>query len=206
MILTNKRRRELEEQVQGFCGDNNLNMQNDLFQELDKIGFVVHSAKFKRPLSGLIGVNENVEKLTGFKSNKVIIYNSDSDLYELRFIVLHELSHYISKKNEANGANVLFGARDHTIGYSDNIDEQEKDYMAAALLIPCEEFASDIVTYLNQSGYSINDFSEVTEAEINKLVDDNYFIQSAQKKYRAGEELTKRRIKEVFGVKNGTDT
>lgn len=191
MTINNKRRLELEEIVQNFCSEKGVNMRDDIFKELNKIGFVVHNAKFKRPLSGMILVNEKANKLNGFGSNKIIIYNSEQTLYEIRFILAHELSHYISRKVESKGENLLFAARDHTDRYSDNVDEQEKDYMAAAMLMPRAELKQDVSDYLKKT------FEQISREDVAHITKDDYFIQALQRKYRVQEALAVRRIEEI---------
>lgn len=198
MNLTSKRKKELDELVQNFCVEQNLNMKEDLFKELSKLNFVVHSVKFKRPLAGMILVDENSDEIERFGSNKLIFYNADLNLYEIRFTVLHELAHYISKKEMAKGEKVLVAARDHNERYHDDVDEQEKDYMAAAMLLPRKDFENYIESYLQDklnSQLTFEDFKN--QNKVMDLTNDEYFIQKTQRDYRVDKTLVVRRIEEL---------
>ncbi len=194
MKLPARRREELDKLVNKFCEKNNLNMKRDLFQELSKIGFVVHGVRFKKPLSGMILVSEKEKRVLNFSSNKVIAYNAENDLYDVRFIVLHELAHYIYEKELNEDKEIIVAARDHTVGYSENIDEQEKDYMAAAMLLPKDELKTEISDFAECS------FDEVKNNEEKKqsLITDSYFIQKIQREYRVSEITVTRRLEELF--------
>ncbi len=192
MRLPQKRRKELDEIVQNFCRGTGFNTKEDLFKELNKIGFDVYSAQFKRQLAGMILVNENVEKLDKFDSNKVIIYNKKYNYYEIRFILLHELAHYISRKFVENDAKLLFAVRDHNEEYHDDVEEQEMDYMAAAMLVPTDEIINDIKEYKHDLKLD----TQHNYADI--LKQDEYFIQRLQRKYKIEKILAMRRIEEVL--------
>ena len=56
-----------------------------------------------------------------------------------KFIVAHELAHYISAKNEMSDKKIVLAARDHEDDYSNNVIEQKMDYMAASILMPRED-------------------------------------------------------------------
>ncbi len=192
MMVARKRRIELEEIVTAFCMQNNLKLSEDIFQELRKIGFAVYGVKFKKSLSGMILVDEREDKIPKFISNKVILYDIQNDVYDVRFIVLHELAHYIYDKHEKKEQKLILAMRDHTVGYSSNIDEQEKDYMAAAMLLPMNDFKTEIVNYEKKP------FEELVLSDIERLINDDYFIQLIQRKYKVKDILVKRRIEEVF--------
>lgn len=145
----------------------------DIFKVATDLGFDVRGAEFEENLEGLIVVNENTEKIEGFDSNKVIAYNCFKDINMKKFIVAHELSHYISEKASAYDKKIVIAARDHVDSYSEDREEQQMDYMAASLLIP----KNDLRHFLERNtGISV---SEVA------------------KRYKITEEMAQRRIKEV---------
>ncbi len=192
MDITPKRRKELDDIVQDFCSKYGFDVKNDLFVELKKIGFEVYSAQFKRQLSGMILVNEKVDRINNFKSNKIIVYNKNCSYYQIRFVLLHELSHYIIEKFERGQDKLLFAVRDPNERYHDDVEEQEKDYMAAAMLVPTEEILMDIQEYKKTLDCNIIDNL------MNLLTEDKYFIQMLQRKYKIEDDLAERRIKEVM--------
>ncbi len=191
MKLTLKRRNELDKIVENFCTENNFDTSNDLFQELKKIGFDVYNAEFKRQLSGMILVNENVERLEKFENNKVIIYNKKYNYFEIRFILLHELAHYINKKLETNNDKILIAVRDHNAEYAHDVEEQEMDYMAASMLVPTKKLKEDIEIYIKEINCTEDNKYEI-------LKNDEYFVQKLQQKYKAEKVLVLRRIEEVL--------
>ena len=150
----------------------------DVFQFATQIGFDVRGTEFKDNLEGLILANENLDVIPGFDSNKVIAYNCKASIETKKFIVAHELAHYISAKHENVNEKIIVAARDHSYGYSNDADEQCKDYMAAAILIPMEDF---------KNRYSKNDISQSQE-----------FYNKVAEFYNVDVKLAERRTLEVF--------
>ena len=84
-----------------------------------------------------VAVNENEQVIKPFSSNKIIAYNCTKPLEHKKFIVGHELSHYIEEKHKNPDKKIVCAARDHySKDYSNNRDEQRKDYISAAMLMP----------------------------------------------------------------------
>ncbi len=145
----------------------------DIFKVATDLGFDVRGAEFEENLEGLIIVNEYIEKIEGFDSNKVIAYNCFKDINMKKFIVAHELAHYISEKANAYDKKIVIATRDHEDGYSEDREEQQMDYMAASLLIP----KNDLYQFLEKNT-GIN-------------------VSEVAKRYKVTEEVAQRRIKEV---------
>lgn len=149
----------------------------DIFDVLYKIGFDVRGAKFDEALDGLILVNEEINVIKGFDSNKVIAYNCDKNIMEKKFIVAHEFAHYIEEKVRNIDTRIVVAARDHESNYSSDKNEQRKDYIAAAILIPKDDLEKRFSKSHNE------------ETDIEKIADF----------YNVELTLAKRRIKEVWG-------
>ncbi|MDE7302126.1 MAG: ImmA/IrrE family metallo-endopeptidase [Oscillospiraceae bacterium] len=143
----------------------------DIFKVATDLGFDVRGAEFEEQLEGLIIVNEYIDKIGGFDSNKIIAYNCSKDINTKKFIVAHELAHYISKKTNAYGKKIVVAARDHVDSYSEDREEQRMDYIAASLLIP----KNDLCQFLNSNTNAL----QVAE------------------RYKVPKELAQRRIEEV---------
>lgn len=188
MRITLQRRKELEIIVHEFVSDNALDFRNDIFRQLEKINFSVYGVKFNKPLSGMLLVDERESKVVNFKSNRVILYNNMYDIYDVRFIIAHELAHYIYEKHENKSKKLLIARRDRVLGYQDNVDEQEKDYMAAAILIPFDDIKNKIEERKEVMG----------ENYFETVMDDEYLIQTIQREYKVPSILVKRRIEEVM--------
>lgn len=153
----------------------------DIFSLATKIGFDVRGAEFPENLEGLILVDESIDIIDGFKSNKVIAYNINKPIDDIKFIVAHELAHYIFAKETKgeDASKIVVAAKDHSDEYSENELEQEKDYIAAALLVPREklkeEYSGKNVAYIK------DDLANISE------------------QYNVNTEIARRRIEEIFG-------
>ena len=178
--IESQKREELEKQLDDFFNAYKIkpSIPVDIFQLATQIGFDVRGTEFKNNLEGLILVNENLEVIPEFSSNKVIAYNCKAPIETKKFIVAHELAHYIGAKHEKVNKKVIVAARDHSDGYSDDKNEQYKDYMAAAMLIPKDDF---------KNRYS--------KKEISKSVE---FYEKVATFYNVDVELAERRTLEVF--------
>lgn len=143
----------------------------DIFELATELGFDVRGAEFSEPLEGLLIVDEFENEIGGFNSNKVIVYNCEKDIYTKKFVVAHELAHYIYEKIISKESKIVVAARDHeNENYSDDKKEQMMDYIAAGLLVP----RNDLRKYDKKM-----DFKEIAS------------------KYNVSFELAKRRIEEV---------
>lgn len=173
-------RKTIEKELSDFLNAYKLKIATpvDVFQLATQIGFDVRGTEFKNNLEGLILVNENLDVIPGFDSNKVIAYNCKASIEAKKFIVAHELAHYIGAKHNNVKEKVIVAARDHSYGYSDDVDEQRKDYMAAAILIPMDDF---------KNRYSTNDVSQSQE-----------FYKQVATFYNVDVKLAERRTLEVF--------
>lgn len=148
----------------------------DVFKLATELGFDVRGAVFRDSTEGLIIVNENIDQLPEFKSNKVIAYNHSLDLSGKMFIVAHELGHYIDEKSKNMDEKVIVAARDHESNKGQ--EEQRIDYFAASILVPEKDL--------------LKRFPKPEQ------VDDKY-IRNIAETYIVAFDLAKRRVEEVFG-------
>lgn len=170
---------EMENIIKKFLLSNNieLSIPVDIFEIASNIGFDIRGSEFREHLEGLILVNENESTIAGFNSNKVIAYNCKMDIDSKKFIVAYELAHYIEEKTNNDNTKIVIAARDHAKEYSYDVDEQRKDYIAAALLIPKDDFIHRFP----------KDSVNIDEA----------FFQKVSKIYNVNYDLAKRRVKEI---------
>lgn len=145
----------------------------DIFKFATDLGFDVRGAEFEEQLEGLLLVNEFLDEVDGFVSNKIIAYNCYKDIYTKKFIVAHELAHYIYEKTDACDKKIVLASRDHKDGYSSDEKEQRMDYIAASLLVPKD----DLIMYLSNNKNATS-------------------LQVAER-YKVPEKLAQRRIEEV---------
>lgn len=103
-----------------------------------EMGFKVYQMPMKDKLSGFIGVGEDVKKDYGH--DKVICVNIDDEIGHQRFVIAHELAHY------------LFDYDEMVCSYYDTYEkdshkplkEQIANQFAANLLMPKSEIINDI--------------------------------------------------------------
>ncbi|MGN0517626.1 MAG: ImmA/IrrE family metallo-endopeptidase [Acutalibacteraceae bacterium] len=173
--FSKKEMQEMENLIDGFL--RTMKIENvipiDIFKVATDLGFDVRGAEFEEQLEGLIAVNEHIDKVDGFNSNKIIAYNCFKDINTKKFIVAHELAHYITEKTNAYDKKIVVAARDHKASYSEDMTEQRMDYIAASLLIP----KRDLCQFLKNNA--------------------NVNVSQVARRYKVSEELAQRRIEEV---------
>lgn len=176
---------EMERVVSSFLEENKITLTPpvDIFKLATSLGFDVRAATLPGAIEGLIIVDESSKKLSCFRSSKVIGYNVRFDLIKNKFIIAHELAHYIDEKMSPHnqGIKIVIAAREPCgPDYSNNVDEQRKDYIAAALLVPKNDLLKKLKT--------------LTE-DANGL--DEQVFQILADYYRVDVRLAKRRVEEV---------
>lgn len=170
---------QMEEIIKEFFLKNKIEMiiPVDIFKVASILGFDVRGAEFKEPLEGLLLVDETAEKIPGFSSNKIIAYNCQKNINMKKFIVAHELAHYINAKNISSDEKIVLATRDLEGDYSNNVDEQRMDYMAASIIMPREDLVKN---YNNKS---------IDQAELINLVATRYNVSNKMAERRIGEVL-----------------
>ena len=181
-MFTLQEMEEMENIITSFLEQNKvvLNPPVDIFKFATSLGFDVRAAKFPKEIEGLIIVDETSNKIGNFQSCKVIGYNIGVSLLKNKFVVAHELAHYIDEKMSPNnhGASIVVAAREPCGSeYSNNTDEQRKDYMAAAILIPKDDLLRKLPT--------------------DKSLLDDLFYEKLANYYLVDIRLAKRRVEEV---------
>ena len=186
---------DLNALVRDFFRNNDLylDIPIDIVALVKKLGFKVLAMDLgiiEDGIDGLILVDESSKKIGPFETNKLIIYDRAlKNIPETRFVIAHELAHYIHQKRV--GRNVVFGEKvRHGSGKDkskceDEVRfkiEQKMDYMAAVILVPGESLKNK----LKNLNYNSLD-------ELNKGI----VIGDLANEYAVSSELMKRRIEEV---------
>ena len=180
---------ELNTLVRDFFRNNDLylDIPIDIVSLVKKLGFKVLAmdlGPIEDDINGLVLVDEDSKKIGPFETNKLIIYDRAlKNISEIRFVIAHELAHYIHQKRD--GSNVVFGEKvRHGTGKGKckDINEQKMDYMAAVILVP-EESLKNELEILNYNSLD----------ELNKGI----VIGDLANEYAVSSELMKRRIEEV---------
>lgn len=131
--LSEVEKKEIEQKADSLLKENNICTLSgvDILALAMKLGFTVWTSSLPDSEEGFILVNPNVARIPGFSNNKVIVVNSNRPYETKRFIIAHELGHYILSNSDSEQ---IFAACESQHGRSD--DENDIDYFAACLLMP----------------------------------------------------------------------
>lgn len=134
-------KKEIEEKAMELMKNVNyqdISEETDIIQIAKTLGFVVGNAVLDdNDDDGFIIVKKGEDEILGLKTDKLIGVNSKRSLEWKRFIIAHEIAHYILHYSEQNNKG-MYAHRDHRKGKNDV--ENDADYFAANLLMPREKF------------------------------------------------------------------
>lgn len=117
--------------------DTDLTEPIDVIQIANELGFVVGNAELGSDMDGFIIIDEGKDDILGIKTDKLIGVRASQTLEWKRFVIAHEIGHYILHYNR-EADNGMYAHRDHMKGKNET--ENEADYFAANLLMPKEMF------------------------------------------------------------------
>lgn len=135
----------------------------DVIQIAKKAGFAVGNAVLDDEEDGFIIVKEGAKEILGIHTDKLIGVNSARTLEWKRFIIAHELAHYVLHYGSENH-NGMYAHREHKKGKS--VAENDADFFAANLLMPRKKFLN---TY-NELKNKKLDFDEIVILLSSKFV------------------------------------
>lgn len=186
-IYDKKKSQPLENKLSEFVKKNKIFLSSDL-----DIVSVCRSLNIQAKYMDL-----EDERLLGFilvnKTHRIIAVNHKLKPVDVRFIVAHELGHYI---DESHGRDDDFVAMKDVMDHGEDkpAKEHDMDYLAAAMLVPKDQFIEDLQRY----GVDCEKFKGcVTEREVRDKLDDFYIIENLARRYRVSDRLIIRRIAEV---------
>ncbi len=172
---------ELEKMVLSFYNNSDVD-QNQIINIVAiarQHGFTVQTLNMSSSMNGMIMCDS--ENATRFGAKKLIVIKKGLDEEEARFILAHELGHYLLHLNYGSGDNIYY--RDFSTNKkSKDIEEVKADYCARALLMPYYSIKqcinegmniSDTLSKLKiakQLKVSLNNF-------LNRLIDVNEIIE-----------------------------
>lgn len=123
-----------------------------------RMGFKIYQSRLESKLSGFIAVDEKIKKKLG--SDKVIFVNINDELGHQRFVIAHELAHYLfdydMESDEKEYYNTYF-KNSHK-----SFNEIRANQFAANLLVPRET----VFTRVKEYRISINGFDKRTAKKI----------------------------------------
>lgn len=150
----------------------------DVIAAAETLGFTVGISELPDWDDGFILVDhvmEHIQKLIGLLTDKAIGVNAKRDLQTKRFIIAHEIGHYMLHYNENDG--VLYARREDVKGK--DAEENDADYFAACLLMPQKYFKKNYYELKNKD-----------------LLDDD-IVTLLQKYFNTPYESVKRRLAEI---------
>ena len=186
-VYTKEKSQPLEEMLANFYKNKNQDFEptrDDIFEFAKSLGFRVWKLPLdEESLDGIILV---------YKNKKKIGLNENLDLVDARFVLAHELAHYIKQFSERPDR-LLVAERDRVFhGDQKKPFENDMDYLAAALLVPKDAFTKDL---LNR-GINLQELKDVDIAVLRKSISSD-FVQELVNKYFVSDEVIYRRIAEV---------
>lgn len=138
--LTDMEKRIIEQKAQKVIDEQikDLKAPIDVISLAKEMGFVVANAMLTDNTDGFIIVNEDDDNVMQMNTSKLIGVNSSRSLDTKRFIIAHEIGHYIFEEN-----NKIFARRENKHGRSEV--ENDLDYFSACLLMPAELFRKEFL-------------------------------------------------------------
>lgn len=122
-----------------YMNEDKKNGYVDIIKIAQDLGFVVGNVKLKDDSDGFIIVNEKEDQILGIKTSKLIGVNEKRSLEWKRFIIAHEIGHYILHYiDNAVELDGLYACREHIKGKNET--ENQVDFFAACLLMPADFF------------------------------------------------------------------
>lgn len=155
---------------------NEVKVPIDIVEVAKKLDFVLVNARLGENDDGFIIVDEGADEILGFKTDKLIGVNSNRDVPWKRFIIAHELGHFLLEYENTKKAQ--FAHRDHRKGK--NKRENEIDYFAASILMPK-------ILYTHEFD-SLRKIDRLDLSQIELLLSD---------KFQVTKNMAKRRIQEL---------
>ena len=186
-IYTRRESERLEKKLSRFLQAEKLSLSNDLdiISLCKKLGIQANYVDLSETdFDGCILVNKNY---------KFIGISDDLEPIDVRFLIAHELAHYIDNAVDKKPHEVFIAAKDKFAHGEDKLPiEHDMDYLAAAILVPQQQFIED----LDALNIDYKKLVLHTEREVRDTVSPD-FVTYLSKRYRVREQLIVRRIAEV---------
>ncbi len=154
----------------------------DIFKILERMGFEVYYGKLGK-YDGAMLVDESVQSIDGFDTNKIIVVNSKLSYKKSVFTLAHELAHFLVQRwmNPLERLQIEF--REHSKKGERDDTENLMDYIAASILMPEDVFKMSLAQK------NITKKEDVVSADV---------VDALAQQYDVEFEAARRRIGEVF--------
>lgn len=114
-----------------------------------KMGFSLYVSKMDESDDGFILVDKRIKAIPEFDTNKIICVNRDREYVDRRFIVAHEIAHYV-----LNDKQEIYAHRETSTKHDKN--EEDADYFAACLLMIADIFKEKF-NKLTAQGFNLDE-------------------------------------------------
>lgn len=182
--LTKEKMDELEERIDDFFSENSLKHDcgTDISQVCNQLGIQVYGLKFNDEIS------DEIDGVILVKDGKKMIgINEKLEPKDARFVIGHELSHYITQSTNQR-ENFKYAFKDKIFhGEEKTILEQEMDFMSAAILVPKKQMKEYLKIFKIEGKSDIKSAKQVNSLIIDLLAD----------KFNVNTDVIYRRIVEV---------
>ncbi len=158
---TKEKIESFEKELQEFFKRKGIQLtpKTDLVKVARDLGFKMYSLSLPQGIDGIISIDK--------KDKRIGVSNSLKHI-DSRRVIAHELGHYIRQINENNGdEETLFFAMKDSIFHDEkkSVVEDEMDYLAAAILVPMEDFIKSL------KDFGIENVTELEETNKISLLD-----------------------------------
>ena len=169
---------DLARQVLEIGGYNELTGPTPIIEIAKEFGFVTYkTSDMPEDISGNIFVGGTTKDI--YDNNKVIIVSNNEELFHQRFIVAHELAHYLLDcvgNPEYIDESILF-SKTYPKTNHDSVEETRADRFAAELLMPTKEFTIQYIKAMKRSNKNmryvityLSDFFETKKSSIRQRI------------------------------------
>lgn len=175
--------KDWENMIASFAKEKEISFSrgSDIFEACGDLGIDILAVSLEKDFpnfDGLILIDEE---------NRIIGVNDQLETKKARFVIAHELSHYINNRMSKHKSKTI-AARDTIYHDKDKSPEEDQmDYMAAAILVPREEFKEDL------KAFNLSGIKKIEEAE---KLNENILSMLASR-YNVEKDVIIRRIVEV---------
>lgn len=170
MPLTDERKIEIEERAEKVLADNQFTNHYpiDIVALAWHENFAVQRLNLDSDTSGMLLSSRN-QNIAGLDKNKLVVVKKGLSEEQSRLILAHEMGHYyLSEKDN-------FIAHRRRSNLNSDLNEQEADYFARALLMPAENVVSLIDEMKN---------NKCSVAEIIKKIAEEFKVTDAKASVR----------------------
>ena len=146
---------KLAERVLEIGGYDDIVGPTPIVKIAEQFGFTTfRESTLPESVSGNIYVGGTTRDI--YNTDKVIVVGEDEEYFHQRFIIAHELAHYLMDylgSTISQTQSILF-SRDYPKSHHDSEEEMRADRFAAELLMPAKAFARQYIKAMEASDYN----------------------------------------------------